>query len=309
VLHARPLPGSKIGRPASRAVLTCLADALQLEPTVLASPPPTTPDNACDGVQDAATTVTDRVQPAPSLSAPISAVHLRRCRTQANLTQPQLARRAGVARETIARIENGRPARRAVFFRLAEALRVAPSMLTGSAELDALTGETYRTCKCCAALRPLAGFIPVKGTPYVYLRCRECRARDAKERYYRTPEIHEAEKRRRAKMAARRHYQRLRYSATGSYAAAASVREPCSAVSRPIPALQRSQLRCMNRWIRSFNQEVIVPVTWWSGVVPNSGYETARTLIKNVRAAWLGALFGCPALSLVQPGGCQRGHS
>jgi transcriptional regulator with XRE-family HTH domain len=148
------------GRPASRAVLTCLADALQLEPTVLASPPPTTPDNACDGVQDAATTVTDRVQPAPSLSAPISAVHLRRCRTQANLTQPQLARRAGIARETIARIENGRPARRAVFLRLAIALRVAPSMLTGSAELDRLTGETYRTCNRCATLRPLAGVHP-----------------------------------------------------------------------------------------------------------------------------------------------------
>jgi hypothetical protein len=34
----------------------------------------------------------------------------------------------------------------------------------------------------------------------------------------------------------------------------------------------------------------------------------ARTPIKNVRAAWLGALFGCPTLSLIQPDGCQRGH-
>jgi hypothetical protein len=28
----------------------------------------------------------------------------------------------------------------------------------------------------------------------------------------------------------------------------------------------------------------------------------------SMRAAWLGALSERPALSLVQPGGCQRGH-
>ena len=37
-------------------------------------------------------------------------IHLYYWRTLARLTQPQLAARAGIARETIARIENGRPA-------------------------------------------------------------------------------------------------------------------------------------------------------------------------------------------------------
>ena len=124
----------------------------------------------------------------------IPAISLRRWRTQAGLTQPQLGARAGVARETIARIENGRPATRPVVFRLAEALQIAPSMLTGITDLDTLTGETYKTCNRCAAVKPLAGFIRIKDTPRVYLRCRACRARDARERYYRTPEIHEAEK-------------------------------------------------------------------------------------------------------------------
>jgi transcriptional regulator with XRE-family HTH domain len=177
------------GRPASRAVLTFLADALQVEPAVLASAPPT------DSVQESATGI-HRVQPSPPRPKSLAAAGLRRWRTQANLTQPQLARRAGVARETIARIENGRAARHGVLLRLAEALRVPPSVLTGSVELDALIGAIYRTCNCCTAVKPLTGFVRVRGTPYVYLRCRECRARVAKERYYRTSEIHEAEKRR-----------------------------------------------------------------------------------------------------------------
>jgi hypothetical protein len=46
------------------------------------------------------------------------------------------------------------------------------------------------------APRTIEAYARVKGTPYVYLRCRDCRARDARERYYRMPEIHEAEKRR-----------------------------------------------------------------------------------------------------------------
>jgi transcriptional regulator with XRE-family HTH domain len=100
--------------------------------------------------------------PSP-LPAPrsIPAISLRHWRTQAGLTQPQLGARAGVARETIARIENGRPATRPVVFRLAEALQIAPSMLTGITDLATLTGETYKTCNRCAAVKPLAGFIRI----------------------------------------------------------------------------------------------------------------------------------------------------
>jgi hypothetical protein len=72
--------------------------------------------------------------------------------------------------------------------RLANALVLAPSELTGSTDLDRLTGETFRRCKSCGALRPLRGFQALTGTPYVYLRCRACRARLARERYHADPQ-------------------------------------------------------------------------------------------------------------------------
>jgi hypothetical protein len=45
-----------------------------------------------------------------------------------------------------------------------DALMLAPSELTGSSDLDLLTGETFRRCRSCAALRPLRGFQALKGT-------------------------------------------------------------------------------------------------------------------------------------------------
>jgi len=100
---------------------------------------------------------------ASPLPRTLPALGLRQWRRSANLTQDQLATRARVARETIVRLENGRPSR-AVALRVAAALHLAPSTLTGQAELDALTGETYRTCKTCGVLKPLASFVPIKGT-------------------------------------------------------------------------------------------------------------------------------------------------
>jgi transcriptional regulator with XRE-family HTH domain len=83
----------------------------------------------------------------------LRAPHLTEWRRRTGLTQPQLARRSGIARETIARIENGRPARRDLILRLADTLLLAPSVPTATAELDALTGEAYTTCWSCGALR------------------------------------------------------------------------------------------------------------------------------------------------------------
>ena len=117
----------------------------------------------------------------------VAVPHLRTWRIRAHLDQAQLAGRSHVARETIARLENGRPARLQSVRRLAEALVLAPSELTGRPELDALTGDAYRRCTDCTALRPLRGFVQVKGSPYVYLRCRISRAARARERYQSDP--------------------------------------------------------------------------------------------------------------------------
>ena len=50
-----------------------------------------------------------------------------------------------------------------------------------------------KVCRECGETKPESAFLPVKGTPYLYLKCRVCRAKRAKERYYKSPEIHEAE--------------------------------------------------------------------------------------------------------------------
>jgi transcriptional regulator with XRE-family HTH domain len=121
---------------------------------------------------------------------------LARWRASTGLTQPQLTRRASIARETIARIEHGRPARLDTILRLAGALTLAPSELTGISDLDLFTEETFRRCKSCGALRPLRGFQARKGTPRVYPRCRACRARCARERYHADPQERAAQARR-----------------------------------------------------------------------------------------------------------------
>jgi hypothetical protein len=50
-----------------------------------------------------------------------------------------------------------------------------------------------RTCTDCDQTRPLAEFLPICGTPYVYGRCRVCRNTRARQRYHSTPETRVAE--------------------------------------------------------------------------------------------------------------------
>lgn len=61
---------------------------------------------------------------------------LEQCRMMAGLTQDQLAWRVGIARETLSRIERGRPARSSTVMSLAAALEVMPSMLTNAPDVD-----------------------------------------------------------------------------------------------------------------------------------------------------------------------------
>ena len=50
-----------------------------------------------------------------------------------------------------------------------------------------------RTCTDCTQTRPLEQFLPIRGTSYVYGRCRACRNARARERYHSTPEARAAE--------------------------------------------------------------------------------------------------------------------
>lgn len=116
-------------------------------------------------------------------------------RSAADLTQQELAARAGVARETLSRIEAGRPARWRVIESLARALLVMPSMLTGNEELDPID-EPARRCMECGALRPIRAFISIRGRPGYYSRCRLCRNARARTRYWSSAEILAAERER-----------------------------------------------------------------------------------------------------------------
>jgi hypothetical protein len=51
----------------------------------------------------------------------------------------------------------------------------------------------WRSCGDCKQSKRRAEFIPITGTPYVYGRCRECRARRARERYWNDQLFREAE--------------------------------------------------------------------------------------------------------------------
>jgi transcriptional regulator with XRE-family HTH domain len=119
---------------------------------------------------------------------------LRRWREFAGLTQAQLAARTAIARETISSMENGRRARVEVVRRVAVALAVAPSVLTGDDALNDPNSAIYRVCSECGALRPTTGFIPIKGTNGFYLRCRMCRRYRARERYRTDPSERERQK-------------------------------------------------------------------------------------------------------------------
>ena len=116
-----------------------------------------------------------RQPPKPTRGPPVP--YLAEWRQRAGPTQAHLAQRAGLARETIVRAENGRSPRPDVIVRLAEALVLAPSMLTGTAELDTLTDEAYLACTSCGAFRPVRGFVAIRGTSYFHRRCRACRAK------------------------------------------------------------------------------------------------------------------------------------
>jgi hypothetical protein len=61
--------------------------------------------------------------------------------------------------------------------------------------LNAILGGSpaMRTCTDCDQTRPLEEFLPIRGTPYVYGRCRVCRNARARARYHSTPETRAAE--------------------------------------------------------------------------------------------------------------------
>jgi transcriptional regulator with XRE-family HTH domain len=105
----------------------------------------------------------------------------------ARLTQGQLATRLGIARETLNRIERGRPTRTNIVQAIADALVLAPSVLIGYRDLDE-DASSYRVCRDCNGRRPRRGFVRVKGTEYVYLRCRLCRAKRQRDTYASDPD-------------------------------------------------------------------------------------------------------------------------
>jgi len=51
-----------------------------------------------------------------------------------------------------------------------------------------------RTCTDCGLEKSRAEFVPVAGTPYVYGRCRNCRARRVREHYRADESFREAER-------------------------------------------------------------------------------------------------------------------
>jgi hypothetical protein len=78
-----------------------------------------------------------------------------------------------MARETLARIEKQqRGTRPTRILQLANALLIAPSMLTGSSHSDYFVDGPFRTCTDWAALRPIRAFVPIARTRRVYGRCR-----------------------------------------------------------------------------------------------------------------------------------------
>ena len=115
------------------------------------------------------------------------------CRLAAGLTQADIAARAGISRETLLRLEHGRPATAESVARLAGALMVSIRALTGDPEFDHVVTVRFRTCTKCQALRRLTAFVPIKGCRGHYGRCRACRAAAAKQRYHSSEQVRIAE--------------------------------------------------------------------------------------------------------------------
>ena len=127
------------------------------------------------------------------------------CRTAAGLTQAELAARAGIAPETLSRLEHGRPATAESVGRLAGALMVAIRVLTGTRDFDAFVTARFKTCTACGVLKPLPdAFVPIKGCRGYYGRCRACRAAAARRRYHSNEDIRHAEIQRAARNQRRR---------------------------------------------------------------------------------------------------------
>ncbi len=136
----------------------------------------------------------DEVAPIPAVGAitPASAGRqvpgLKPYRTKFGLNQDDLARLVGLARETISRIEAGRPAGLSTIRSLAAALRLMPSVLTGTADADPVD-QPARRCIECKVLRPIQAFVRIQGTTGHYGRCRVCRNARARARSWSSPEI------------------------------------------------------------------------------------------------------------------------
>jgi len=58
---------------------------------------------------------------------------------------------------------------------------------------DELASLQLRACTDCPKRKPLEAFQPIRGTPYFYGRCLECRARRKRERYHANPVVRAAE--------------------------------------------------------------------------------------------------------------------
>ena len=106
------------------------------------------------------------------------------CRLGAGLTQAELVARAGISRETLLRLEHGRPGTTESIARLAGALMVPIRVLTRDPKWDRHVTARFRTCSTCHQLKWLTRFTPIKGCRGYYGRCRVCRAEAAKQRYH-----------------------------------------------------------------------------------------------------------------------------
>jgi len=105
-------------------------------------------------------------------------------RLGAGLTKAELAARAGISRETLLRLEHGRPGTTESIARLAGALMVPIRVLIRDPTFDRHVTPRFRTCSTCHLLKRLTRFTPIKGCRGYYGRCRACRAEAAKQRYH-----------------------------------------------------------------------------------------------------------------------------
>jgi DNA-binding XRE family transcriptional regulator len=114
------------------------------------------------------------------------------CRSALGLTQAQaqLAVRAGMARETVLRLERGRPASMVSVEKLSKAQGSPIEELTRATRIDESAVGPVRTCTECGITKPLsAGFVPIKGCRGYYGRCRACRAAAARRRYHSNEQV------------------------------------------------------------------------------------------------------------------------